>query len=172
MITITTSLCDEDNSVKTKAYNNDDDKTSAFTDGTKSDCESEKKTCARKCCPFGQGYVLEERKCVPTPVGFNPPIWDENKLLKGNNAMKDMHFLIGKMNCSAELGEIRIPLEPAIDTYHFRKVRRNISYQFLKTYFLITSPFSGVPLIYNLTNRRSQFSLGVGYSSFKELRLK
>ncbi|CAH0585535.1 unnamed protein product [Chrysodeixis includens] len=120
MITTTASLCDEDYSVKKVQTSSDGINTSAFTDGTKRDCECSEKVCARKCCPLGTGYVLEEKKCVPVLDGFNPPVWEEHTLLKGYNATENMYFLIGKMNCTRDKGEIRIPLEPAIDTYHLR----------------------------------------------------
>ena len=132
MITRTTSQCDKENSVelsnrtyKGVRFNRGEYYVDNVTNVERG-CVCLKEVCARKCCPIGQGYHQMQRECVNLTDLFNPPVWKEHSLQKGYNATKKLHFLFGKMNCSDEMQEIRLPVYPATKKFHLRTVRFNI----------------------------------------------
>ncbi|CAB3261695.1 unnamed protein product [Arctia plantaginis] len=81
-------------------------------------CVCMKETCARKCCPFGQGYEKTTKKCIDLPEKFEPPVWEGSTLRSEFNITKEFHFLFNKMNCSRELEELRIPIRARLLPFH------------------------------------------------------
>ncbi|KAF9423880.1 hypothetical protein HW555_000938 [Spodoptera exigua] len=86
-------------------------------------CVCLKEVCAKKCCPLGQAYHRQQKICIDITEPFYPPVYREYKLLPGYNATKELHFFYGKMNCSDELEEVRVPVAPASYDFHLRTVR-------------------------------------------------
>lgn len=129
IITKTASQCDEKNSVelKNRVFNGVKYMQGEyFVDNvtkTERGCVCMKEVCARKCCPLGQAYHQNKKKCLNISEPFNPPVWRNYRLLPGYNATKEFHFLVGKMNCSDELEEIRVPVAPAADDFRLKTVR-------------------------------------------------
>ncbi|CAH0692000.1 unnamed protein product [Spodoptera exigua] len=83
-------------------------------------CVCLKEVCAKKCCPLGQAYHRQQKICIDITEPFYPPVYREYKLLPGYNATKELHFFYGKMNCSDELEEVRVPVAPASYDFHLR----------------------------------------------------
>ncbi|KAF9821980.1 hypothetical protein SFRURICE_018927, partial [Spodoptera frugiperda] len=73
-------------------------------------CVCLKEACAKKCCPLGQAYHREQKICIDFSEPFNPPVYRDFRLLPGYNATKELYFFYGKMNCSDELAEFRVPV--------------------------------------------------------------
>lgn len=129
IVTRTASLCDSDYSVeltdrsyKGVKYNHGEYIVDNVT-GVERGCVCVKETCARKCCPLMQGYHAKKKRCVDVTEQFNPPVWREHELAKGYNVTRELYFFYGKMNCSSQLGEIRIPLYPATKVFRMKTVR-------------------------------------------------
>lgn len=83
-------------------------------------CICLKKQCISKCCPFGLGYSVKNKTCVPVDDDFDPPVWDKYRLLD-QKANDTFHFTFGKRNCT--LPELRIVIGKATTNYHVQKVR-------------------------------------------------
>lgn len=97
------------------------------TTGMERGCVCMKEICARKCCPFGQGYEKNTKKCIDLPKKFEPPIWEGPILRPDFNITKEFHFLFNKMNCSSELRESRVPIQASLVPFQLQSVRIIIS---------------------------------------------
>ncbi|XP_050558495.1 G-protein coupled receptor Mth2 isoform X3 [Spodoptera frugiperda] len=126
IITQTVSQCDEEYSVELKdrmykgvKYEPNEIIVDNVTNVERG-CVCLKEVCAKKCCPLGQAYHRDQKICVDIAEPFNPPVYREYRLLPGYNATKELHFFYGKMNCSDELEEVRVPVAPASYNFHLR----------------------------------------------------
>lgn len=92
--------------------------------GIEKGCICMKNKCLRKCCPPGLGYDYKKRICVSHDHVFDPPVWDEYRVIRHGNISKMFHFMFGKMNCT--LPDYRIRLGQVFKDYHLRMVRIKI----------------------------------------------
>lgn len=103
------------------------DKSEYFMDnesGNERGCLCSKNICVRKCCPYGSGYNFKRKLCENVTDVFEPPVWDEFRLMKYANASEMFHFIFGKMNCTQP--EYRIRIGQVAPHYHLRMVSRRI----------------------------------------------
>lgn len=90
--------------------------------GVENGCICKKNKCLRKCCPPGLGYDYKKKTCAAHDHVFDPPVWDEYRLVRNVNISKMFHFVYGKMNCTVP-DFIRIRVGQAFKNYHLRMVR-------------------------------------------------
>lgn len=91
-------------------------------------CVCLKRTCLRKCCPFGFAYEPSKRQCVPWDVLFDPPLWDEyrNPMERVRVTNETFNFVFGLVNCKKWDGTFRFRASRAFDEFHMRTVRVEI----------------------------------------------
>lgn len=100
------------------------DKSQYFLDnesGNERGCLCAKQICVRKCCPYGAGYNFLRKQCENVSDVFDPPVWDDFRMMQYVNASDMFHFVFGKMNCT--LPEYRIRIGQVSPHYHLRMVR-------------------------------------------------
>lgn len=86
-------------------------------------CLCMKKTCIRKCCPFGQAYDVKTKGCVNFTLEFDPPVRKGSKVIPGLNITQEFNVLINRMTCPIEKSEFRIGVGAATPDYHLKTVR-------------------------------------------------
>ncbi|XP_075978154.1 putative G-protein coupled receptor Mth-like 3 [Anticarsia gemmatalis] len=86
--------------------------------GLERGCVCMKKTCARKCCPFGEGRNWDHPKhiCDNFTQEFDPPVFENYELKKGFDAKKEFHFFLSKMKCAEH--EFRLVLLGITEDIH------------------------------------------------------
>lgn len=99
------------------------DKSEYFLDdesGNERGCLCSKKICVRKCCPYGTGYNFLRKQCENVTDVFDPPVWDDFRMMEDVNASQQFHVIFGKMNCTHP--EYRIRIGQVAPHYHLRMV--------------------------------------------------
>ncbi|KAM3965240.1 putative G-protein coupled receptor Mth-like 3 [Aphomia sociella] len=71
-------------------------------------CICSKEFCIRKCCPYGQGYNINKRRCTNITNKFDPPIWNKHNVLEGVNATDLFHFVYEIPTCVNNTVRIRV----------------------------------------------------------------
>lgn len=71
-------------------------------------CFGKKSICVKKCCDFGYGYNPELKRCVKVTEEFDPPVWNEYRVMKGKSVLDMFKFVPGKQNCTSPEYRIQI----------------------------------------------------------------
>lgn len=87
-------------------------------------CICEKKTCIKKCCPFGYAYSLSERNCTKFEEHLNFTVVNKYLNVLNINPLEYFHVMNEKPICNEDIEEVRVRLRQAFPDKSFV---RNVS---------------------------------------------